>query len=271
MRPLDELQIYLSKLPNSRWTSKNGFCVFHNRADLEAIANDALVFHERSLPGGREARNFLRVEVCERLLVVLSLLQNSEPAESGLHAFEVQHLEEMPVVVGRHAPFFVMIGNKQLVGFSPAAALAIHESLFTPNLVWESSRRPLSATRCAIGLRGWCRPRAAIVADGPVAQLTTPDFALTRIALDARYGGAARRDSDVRGSVDAFSRIIADLCRCTGIFVGWRIGREVDAEHGLLTLPVQVANGLKSSGRACCNRLESDGDDFVGTLKSGRV
>src|SRR6185436_6391293 len=72
-------------------------------------------------PAGGEPTHSNRIESLEDFLVAGALLKNRFPAQAGLSAFENQKLEQEPVVVNRHPPFRVVIGDPEL-GARPGAA-----------------------------------------------------------------------------------------------------------------------------------------------------
>src|SRR5437773_11051405 len=65
--------------------------------------------------------DLLGTESIERLPVVLPFLQNCHPAQSCLRPFKHQELEEHPVIVHRHTPLLVVIGDRRFGG-SPRTA-----------------------------------------------------------------------------------------------------------------------------------------------------
>ena len=78
---------------------------------------------EQPVPVGRRVSGDLRwVETVEHLPVVLPLPENRDPAQTGLSAFENQHLEEPPVGVLRDTPFGVVVADVERVGAGPGTA-----------------------------------------------------------------------------------------------------------------------------------------------------
>ena len=71
------------------------------RGNLETIAHDARIAQQRGNPGGIVARHFARIEIVESLAVGRALLQNRDPAQTGLRPFENEELEQ---AAGRRAP-----------------------------------------------------------------------------------------------------------------------------------------------------------------------
>ena len=54
------------------------------------------------------------MKIVEGLAVVVALSENRFPVEARLRTFENTEFEQIPVVVNRHAPFVVMVGNQEL-------------------------------------------------------------------------------------------------------------------------------------------------------------
>jgi len=79
--------------------------------DLELIADDAVVRQQRCDLTLIVLCDFLRVEAVECGAIVIAFSEDGFPAKTGLSSFENQKLKETVVVVNRHAPFFVVIGD----------------------------------------------------------------------------------------------------------------------------------------------------------------
>ena len=107
-----------------RVTGMFGFALWDRQDRAMYLARDRI--GEKPLHLGRiEFCDLPRVEPGERPAVVLALAQDGEPAQPGLRAFENQKLEQRAVVVHRHAPLLVVIGEvERVVGDPSAAALA---------------------------------------------------------------------------------------------------------------------------------------------------
>src|SRR5580704_2657263 len=67
------------------------------------------------------ARNLLGLEVVESFAEVVALAQDGDPGEAGLEAVEDQLLIECAVVIFRHAPFGVVVGDIKRVFPRPGA------------------------------------------------------------------------------------------------------------------------------------------------------
>src|SRR6266851_6196351 len=89
---------------------------------LEAISDDAGILHQAPAFGGAVADHFLGVETVERFAVSLALAQYGKPAQARLSAFQTQHLEERTVVMQRHPPLGIVIGEVPGVRRAPRAA-----------------------------------------------------------------------------------------------------------------------------------------------------
>ena len=133
----------------------------HRALDLQPVAHDAGIVHQRSLLARVVARNFGRLEVVEGAAEVVALAQDGDPRQAGLEAVEHELLVERAVVVLRHAPFLVVIGDVERVVLArPGAAV---------NAVGMEKRRghsaafsPGHANVAQPGLRGAIRTPPAI-------------------------------------------------------------------------------------------------------------
>src|SRR3954464_13321468 len=90
--------------------------------DLHAIAHDAGVAHQPLDLLRSVARDLLRCEAIEGTAEILALTQDRDPGEPGLEAVEHKLLVERAVVVFRHAPFIVVIGDVDRILLCPGAA-----------------------------------------------------------------------------------------------------------------------------------------------------
>src|SRR5262245_4465913 len=100
-----------------------GACGEDRAFDLHAVAHDAGVLHQPLDLLRRIARDFLGLEAVEGAAEVVALAQDGDPGEAGLKAIEDQLLIERAVVVFRHAPFLVVIGDVERILLGPGAAL----------------------------------------------------------------------------------------------------------------------------------------------------
>src|SRR5579864_809612 len=91
------------------------------RSNLELVADDAGIAQELADSAPVVARHPLGIESLEGPAIVIALVENRAPTQTGLRAFENQKLEERPVVVRRHAPFFIVITDHEVAGRPTAA------------------------------------------------------------------------------------------------------------------------------------------------------
>src|SRR4051794_27913325 len=94
----------------------------HGTLNLQAIANDPGVVHQRREFFRAVACDGLGIEAVEGSAEVLAFAQNGDPGKSGLKAVEHELFEERAVVVFRHAPLVVVIREVERVLAYPAAA-----------------------------------------------------------------------------------------------------------------------------------------------------
>ena len=63
-----------------------------------------------------ELRDFVVVEPRKRLAEILALVEHGSPRQARLKDFEDHELEQLSVVVQRHAPFGVVVADQEIVG-----------------------------------------------------------------------------------------------------------------------------------------------------------
>ena len=90
--------------------------------DLGAIADDAFILHQGGELGRFVARNLAGIEMVEGFAETFAPPQDRDPGKTGLKTVEDEFLEERPVVVLRHTPFLVVIGEIERVSAGPDAA-----------------------------------------------------------------------------------------------------------------------------------------------------
>src|SRR5215472_8889112 len=83
--------------------------VGHGRLDLQAISHDAGVSHQARAPGSIEPRHLGGIETSERLPVPLALSEDRVPTEARLRALKEQHLEQVSIIAGGHAPLRIVV------------------------------------------------------------------------------------------------------------------------------------------------------------------
>jgi hypothetical protein len=96
--------------------------VVHRGVDLEPVAHDAGIHHQGCDLALAVASDQRRVEAVEHLAVAPALLQDREPRQAGLGTLEHQELEQLAIVVQRHAPLGVVVGDVDRIGADPGAA-----------------------------------------------------------------------------------------------------------------------------------------------------
>src|ERR1700719_2211682 len=94
----------------------------HGALDLGAIAHDAGILHQPLELGRPVARDFLRNEIVEGAAEVLPLAQDGDPRQPGLETVEHEFFIERAIVVFRHAPFLVVIGDVERIVLGPRTA-----------------------------------------------------------------------------------------------------------------------------------------------------
>jgi len=100
-------------------------CISHRGFDFRAIAHDCRVKEQLGNSVRIEACHAPRIETRKGFPVAFALAQNSQPAETGLGAFQYQELEQFLVIQDWNAPFFVMVADVEGVRTSPVAAMEI--------------------------------------------------------------------------------------------------------------------------------------------------
>src|SRR5581483_2113731 len=82
----------------------------------------------------RAFNDFFRIEIVKRTAEIVAFAQDRDPRQPGLESVEDQLFEEGAVVVLRHAPFLVVVGDVQGVLLRPRAAAQsvglAHETAF---------------------------------------------------------------------------------------------------------------------------------------------
>ena len=121
--PTDEAPDEVAEAPDL----EDGLRIRDRGLDLQPVPDDARVAHQPLNVARPEARHRLGVEAGEGGAVTLSLVQDRRPRKPCLRAFEHEHLEEMPLVPRRDAPFLVVVGDVERVAFgNPGAARVKH-------------------------------------------------------------------------------------------------------------------------------------------------
>ena len=98
--------------------------VVDGRGDLAPVAHDGRVLHQALHVMRVKCRHLLGVEVRKRSAKSLALVQDGDPAQPRLKAFQAQLFKEPPVVDHRKPPFLVVIAAVQRRGLAPPATQA---------------------------------------------------------------------------------------------------------------------------------------------------
>ena len=93
----------------------------HRALDLGAIAHDAGVAHQPFDLGRPVARDFFRHKAVEGAAEIFALAQDGDPRQAGLETVEHEFFVERAVVVFRHAPFLIVIGDVERIVLGPWA------------------------------------------------------------------------------------------------------------------------------------------------------
>src|SRR5690606_34400754 len=96
--------------------------VLPHSLELEAVADDPEILHQRLDLLIAQPRQMLGVETVQHLAIAFALLQHGDPRQTGLRAFEQQHLEQMLRIAVRHTPPRVVLGLVQGIVGTPEAA-----------------------------------------------------------------------------------------------------------------------------------------------------
>src|SRR2546425_11480118 len=129
--PVEAAKLFLDLQEASR--------VGDGRFDLQAIPDDTLISHQACNVRLAESRHFPSIEVLERLPEVVALAQDDNPAQPRLEALQGQHLEDLPIVMDRHAPFLVVILTVQRILSAPPAPRLLRTDTF-------QASRPIEST-----------------------------------------------------------------------------------------------------------------------------
>src|SRR5438309_843761 len=108
-----------SRRPDSMRCQARGARIAAERAGLVGLG----IAHQRRGLALAVTRDDGRIETVEGAAEILALAQDGDPGEPGLEAVQHELLVERAVVVFRHAPFGVVIGDIERVVLRPGAAL----------------------------------------------------------------------------------------------------------------------------------------------------
>jgi hypothetical protein len=104
---------------------EKGVRILDRRRNLQSVAHDPGVAEQPFQIARAVAHDRFRAKTVERFTVVLAFIENRRPAQTGLRALEDQKLEELSVVMDRHAPFLIVVGD---VGFGSRPGTTRHMS-----------------------------------------------------------------------------------------------------------------------------------------------
>src|SRR5438552_3098623 len=109
--PVDEAPYVCVERAEILLHGEEGARVLDRGRDFHPVPDDAWVGEEAAGVAGPEASHPLGVEARIGAAVALAPREDGEPREPGLRSLEDQELEHRPVVVDRHAPLLVVVGN----------------------------------------------------------------------------------------------------------------------------------------------------------------
>ncbi len=99
-------------------------CILNGRCDLRSVADETRIEQQSLQFGLVVSRDTSWVEATEGAAIVLPLIENGRPTQSGLGAFEDQELEQPAIIVLRDAPFFVVVRDVRFAS-GPTTARSI--------------------------------------------------------------------------------------------------------------------------------------------------
>ena len=154
---LPDVAIESCQTPAAR--RRNASRVLNRRCDLQLVAHDSRIGKERVDFRAIVLRNAFGIEVVEGSTVVVALVQDCAPTQSGLRAFQNKELKEGPIVVNGNAPLLVVVADVVLA-FRPRATDATYQWIVTmassicPPAMIISPRRAQRSGYCSdFGLR----------------------------------------------------------------------------------------------------------------------
>src|SRR5262249_41833534 len=116
------------------------FRISNRAANLQPVSNDAGIVEQAGDPFRRGWGDRNRVAAVETFGIRVALLEDRLPAESRLSALERQHLEEMPLVVHRHAPFAIVIRDAERRARPRAASRRRHAGCARKSRISDTTR-----------------------------------------------------------------------------------------------------------------------------------
>jgi hypothetical protein len=94
---------------------EEGAGILDGRANFEQVANDRIICQQSCNISLVVSGYFARIEALEGGAICGTLLQDGNPAQTGLGALQDNEFEETAVVVQRHAPFFIVVSNRKRI------------------------------------------------------------------------------------------------------------------------------------------------------------
>ncbi len=120
--------------------AKERFGIIDGGSDFQPVANDAGILEQGKNLAPVITSDAVGIEMIESAAVVVALVEDRAPAQSGLCPFEDEEFEQRPVIMNGDAPFFVVIRDRKS-GARPSATNGI---LFEAGLdgIWLEARPP---------------------------------------------------------------------------------------------------------------------------------
>ena len=101
--------------------AQEGFGVLDGRCDLQLVAHDARIGKERiRLSRPIVSGNALGIKVMEGSTVIVALVEDCAPTQSGLRAFQNKEFKECSIVMDGNTPLLVVVADVVLA-FRPRA------------------------------------------------------------------------------------------------------------------------------------------------------
>ena len=91
--------------------SEKGLGIDDGGPDLQAIAHDAGIGQQSSYSRRPVASDASSIEAIEGAAIIFALIENGGPAKSRLRAFQNEQLEQLTVVMQRHTPLAIVVGD----------------------------------------------------------------------------------------------------------------------------------------------------------------
>lgn len=95
--------------------------IVNGRFDLHPVADDPAVLQHGPNTAIVEPGHFFGIEVLVKQAVSLPSFEDGQPAESGLGRFQHQEFELFTIIMNRHSPLQVVVGDIYRIGQAPSA------------------------------------------------------------------------------------------------------------------------------------------------------